>query len=275
MIDPRIHKIIKTIIDDSASVIDIGGGRNPYSRANYILDKREHGQHVGKISDGCSERSPLFSNKTWISRDFYELPWPFADKQFDFSLCMGTLEDVRDPLPIIKEIQRISKAGYISMPTRACESSPWVRGRSSLSEGLAGYQHHRWFVEIIGNALVFKFKSPLVYAHRHFLIENYGQHTLNFFWADSFEYREQYLGTLPDILDDYQLFYEKHKAWFQKAANGQIDEAFYNRWDTRLGPYPDFSCFFEPDVPVPSKKPATKNHSLITHLKQRIIGSGK
>jgi hypothetical protein len=51
------------------------------------------------------------------------------------------LEDVRDPIWVCSELLRVSKAGYIEVPSRVCEQSLGVENPRH-----AGYYHHRWLV---------------------------------------------------------------------------------------------------------------------------------
>ena len=123
MIPTAISELILARLSDTDLVLDVGGGRYPWFRDNWVLDRRPFDRMVGPVAfAGRDGETPRFSRPTWLVRDFYALPWPFPDKHFDFSLCMGTLEDIRDPLVIAREIQRVSRAGYISMPTRATGS---------------------------------------------------------------------------------------------------------------------------------------------------------
>ena len=105
-------------INNNGRIIDIGGGKNPHPCATHILDKQKFNDVIVDIDD-----YPKYSKDTYTESDFYNLPWPFPDKYFDFSICTHTLEDLKDPIPIISEIIRISQKGYISTPTRAQEST--------------------------------------------------------------------------------------------------------------------------------------------------------
>lgn len=241
MISNGISDLILSRLRKKDIVIDIGGGRYPWFRANYILDKRAFDERVGETAfGGKTGEKEHFSKETWISRDFYELPWPFDDKFFDFSLCMGTLEDLRDPIVICKEIQRISKAGYISTPTRAGESRIGV-SKHPKSNKLYGYFHHRWFVEIIDSKLVFKMKHPLLYQNRQWLINKIGQYTLNYFWEGSFDCEEQYLSGHDEALTDIENFYYKHNKWLNRIKRDRFDRlSQYNCWPENWGPRPKF-----------------------------------
>lgn len=241
MIDPFVATIIDSIVPDNALVIDIGGGRNPYYRADYVIDRRGFDERLGWTASGGQDKPARFSPDTWISRDFYELPWPFKDNQFDFSVCMHTLEDLRDPVAVAKEIQRVSKAGYISMPTRAQESCPFIEDRSHLEHGLVGYFHHRWFTEILDEGLIFKAKAPLIYNNPGLQIREVGQSTLNFFWNVAFAVREEALNSAIDAKEDIRRFKTRHIEFLRSLGTHNISLEFYNYWDDTLGPRPDFS----------------------------------
>ena len=125
------------------SVLDVGAAANPWlgniltdALDFFCVDRGDLGvrSHVGDIN-----KSSAFAC--------------FADKQFDFVTCTHTLEDVRDPEIAIREMQRIGKSGFISVPNRHTELSnlrkykpfgkPWARGGYHV-----GFAHHRWVFHI-------------------------------------------------------------------------------------------------------------------------------
>lgn len=125
------------------SVLDVGAAANPWlgdiltdALDFFCVDRGDLGvrSHVGDIN-----KSSAFAC--------------FADKQFDFVTCTHTLEDVRDPEVAIREMQRIGKSGFISVPNRHTELSnlrkykpfgkPWARGGYHV-----GFAHHRWVFHI-------------------------------------------------------------------------------------------------------------------------------
>ena len=81
--------------------------------------------------------------ETWVERDICDRePWPFADDQFDFAVCSHTLEDVRDPVFVCAELNRVARAGYLEVPSRLEEQSWGVIGP------YVGWSHHRWLVDV-------------------------------------------------------------------------------------------------------------------------------
>lgn len=238
MIYKEISDTILTLLSDDSLVLDAGGGKNPWFRATHILDKRD--EQVGEVLH--SNGKVYFKKENWINRDFFEMPWPFPDKYFDFCICADTLEDVRDPIAIAKEIQRVSKAGYICSPTRAAESN--IGGeKSPLGKNLYGYFHHRWFVEIVDGALQYTMKTPLLYQHKKWLIKDVRQKVLNYFWKDSFNVYENYLGTHENAILDLENFYKKHQSWLNNYKKGVYDPRMYNHWEEPWGAIPEFQKF--------------------------------
>lgn len=149
-------------------VLDVGAWACPFNRATHILDaepwetrgayKRSFGGQA--FQGGEAEH---FTRDTWVQRDICARdPWPFADQQFDWAICSHTLEDVRDPLWVISELQRVARRGYIEVPSRVAESSRgWERPR------MAGLSHHRWLIEIdpARASIRFLMKSHAIHAH--------------------------------------------------------------------------------------------------------------
>ncbi|MBF0374104.1 MAG: methyltransferase domain-containing protein, partial [Alphaproteobacteria bacterium] len=132
------------------SVLDVGGWYRPFNLATHVLDlcpydtRRRH----DALDPHDAER---FSADTWTIRDICDTPWPYADRQFDFAFCSHTLEDVRDPVAVCRELARVARAGYVEVPSRAREI--FVKKRLSRLRGLlgraseVGFRHHRWFCE--------------------------------------------------------------------------------------------------------------------------------
>jgi hypothetical protein len=151
------ERILATLADD-ARVLDVGGWAAPFNRATHVLDLAPYSTRgvMGSYGPG-PER---FSEATWAIQDICARdPWPYEDDCFDFALCVTTLEDVRDPIGVCRELSRVAKAGYVEMPTIYSElcynrlgNGPWL-----------GYSHHRWFCEREGDGLLFWHKDPGVH----------------------------------------------------------------------------------------------------------------
>ena len=73
-------------------VLDVGGWACPFNRANWIIDSGPYETRGFYASIGLPRSQggdrEYFSRETWVSRDLcHREPWPFQDKQFDFSIC--------------------------------------------------------------------------------------------------------------------------------------------------------------------------------------------
>ncbi len=155
MLTDSARQIVGRLADD-ALVLDVGGAARPLSRADWILDLAPYearGQ-LGSDGDPAHER---FGPERWVQRDIcMREPWPFANGQFDFAVCSHTLEDVRDPVFVASELQRVARAGYVEVPSLRQEltygiQGPWV-----------GWGHHHWLVRPAGPGLEFIFKHHVV-----------------------------------------------------------------------------------------------------------------
>ncbi|MBY0384243.1 class I SAM-dependent methyltransferase [bacterium] len=116
-------------------VIDIGGGVNPWA-----------GEVVDAYIDICN---PKNSKNVFIG-DINETDvWDQilkSEQKFDFSICTHTLEDIRDPIFVLKQIMKISKSGYISFPSKHTEFS------NHESHYWNGSCHHRWVFTVKSDA---------------------------------------------------------------------------------------------------------------------------
>jgi hypothetical protein len=144
-------------------VLDVGGSSHPLNAATHVLDIMPYAAR-GEPLDPATW--PRFTEATWWTADACVAPWPFPDGYFDWSFCSHTLEDVRDPIAVIKELRRVARAGYIETPSRLREifaKARFATLRRWLGRGAEiGFYHHRWFVELSGSHLVFTAKTSEV-----------------------------------------------------------------------------------------------------------------
>ena len=173
-------------------VVDVGGGANPFPRADFVVDGLTYEQRGAlRRSDTVVER---VTKDSWITLDLCEhKPWPFPDKFFDYATCTHVLEDVRDPIWVCSEIRRIAKAGFISTPSRIVEQSRGVEHPL-----YAGYYHHRWLVSAMETRLEFRFKPHLLHVIPGAIVTDVGPNRqvnprdadLVVEWNDTFDAKE-------------------------------------------------------------------------------------
>ena len=197
-----IYSILENL-PESSKVIDIGGASGPFKRANSVIDFVDFNSvHMDKAKGPGEIR---FNSDSYTSRDIcLKEPWPFKDKEFDFSICSHVLEDIRDPIWVCSEIIRISKAGYIEVPSRIYETTFGIEIKN-----LAGASHHRWLVDLDENkSLRFTFKY--MHAHSKDINKNMGVYDKNnpdmylcLGWENSFNFYENWLNSGKEIFEYY------------------------------------------------------------------------
>ncbi len=199
----------------AARVLDVGGWYLPLNAATHVLDLNPY-ETRGQPLD--PEHPARFSAATWCVGDACVAPWPWPDQFFDFSFCSHLLEDVRDPLAVVRELSRVAKAGYVETPSRAREI--FAKGRWA---GLAarvgrppevGFYHHRWFVEAEGSHLRFLAKTseilrdPRYYITRGDLGRKMREEEsgLGLFWDGALTAEETIVIEMADVQENLRAF---------------------------------------------------------------------
>jgi hypothetical protein len=193
---------IQSSLSDRDLVLDVGGWAKPLGRADWVIDLMPY-ETRGLYGERGMEPE-RFSADTWVRRDICDRePWPFADDRFDFAVCSHTLEDVRDPVWVCAELNRVARAGYIEVPSRLEEQArgihgPWV-----------GWSHHHWLVDVGEGEIEFVFKSGVLQGRAGAQLEPELVATLSeaervqaLFWRESFGFRER-IFLEPGELDAY------------------------------------------------------------------------
>lgn len=179
-------------ISKDALVVDIGSGDKPFWRADVFVDKLSLGN-----TQRASDSNTINTIGTFVDADVLHLP--FKDKAFDFSFSSHLLEHVDDPAKAIKEIMRISKAGYLEVP-------------NGIMETILPFHGHLWFVYNNNNTLVFVRKGERIhdillknskkYAN---LILKIKQPFIQLYWKNNIKF---------EILDTYK----KHEKFYAKYS---------------------------------------------------------
>ncbi len=145
-----------------ARVLDVGGWHRPFRLATHVIDVMPYETRCG-FDAIDPENAERITADNWVVQDVCVTPWPWPDKFFDFSVCSHLLEDVRDPVAVCRELVRVSKRGYIEVPSREREIFCKARlARWKIALGRIpdiGFTHHRWFCAIDGNEIRFERKG--------------------------------------------------------------------------------------------------------------------
>lgn len=200
MLPESREQILGSLADDD-TVLDVGGWAKPLARADWVIDLMPY-ETRGLY--GGEEGKERFGPDTWVRRDICERsPWPFADGQFDFAVCSHTLEDIRDPVWVCAELNRVARAGYIEVPSRLEEQAwgvhgPWV-----------GWSHHRWLVDVGSDRVDFVFKPGVLQGRAEMQVPaevarrlTPAERVQTLFWETEFGYAER-IFIEPDELDSY------------------------------------------------------------------------
>jgi hypothetical protein len=168
-------------------VLDVGGAEKPLRPATHVLDLVPHIHR--RIDEGRGPLPELFTTDTWWMRDACVAPWPFRDNYFDYVWCCQVVEDIRDPIVVCNEMQRVGKAGFISTVHRSYESSV------VQYDGVVGYHHHRWLIEAIEpTGAIFTYKSPILHANPAVRPSEAIQWLLHWEWSGEFDVKERFTG---------------------------------------------------------------------------------
>ena len=104
MIKRTSKKYIDNLLQNNTTwnILDIGCGYNACKFAKVICDVQDLSNH--------------YQDKKFIK--LTEKKLPFKDKEFDFVVASHVMEHVEDIDFFIKELERVSKKGYVELPTK-------------------------------------------------------------------------------------------------------------------------------------------------------------
>lgn len=178
----------------SDRVLEVGGGGNPFPRANVVCDLT-----FGSSSQRNGAPAAFRSDVAYVEAPCESLP--FADGEFDFVYCTQVLEHVRDPQAACAELARVARRGFVETPSR-------------LGELVNGNPTHRWIVDASEGTLVF---SPRPFV----------EHPLrNFFYGVLFarpELRELSEGAYRNLFNVQRIFEGSLPCRIAKAAAPAFD----------------------------------------------------
>ena len=121
------------------NILDIGCNQDAVEYAHTVADVENF--------------SSYYKNKNFILINSKELP--FKNNEFDFVYASHVIEHVEDVAFFIEEIQRISKRGYIELPTM-------LEDNMILSDN--NIKDHKWFFKFddVENVLLIEKKKQLI-----------------------------------------------------------------------------------------------------------------
>ena len=152
------------------NVLDIGCGYNANKFAKVICD--------------VQDLSNYYQEKKFIR--LTEKKLPFKDKEFDFVVASHVMEHVEDVEFFIKELQRVSKKGYIELPT--------ILEDNLVFENKKDHLWHMDFDDVENKLLISKkvqyFEPVLTVATVKKMSEVFrSSFILELFWEDIIDYK--------------------------------------------------------------------------------------
>ena len=181
------------------NILDIGCGYTANENSTIIADVKD-------LSD-------FYKNRNFIKINEKKLP--FKDKEFDFVISSHVIEHVEDFEFFINELERISKRGYIELPTRFADNL--------IHENK--YDHIWWFkYDDINNQIIASKKNqliePFINVSTGKLFEKVFRESfvLELMWEDKIEYKID-----PKIRNDEIQnisFYKIIKKYLSKKIRG-------------------------------------------------------
>lgn len=173
------QKKVKEIISNNKyNSIDVGGSINSWSYPECRI-------YVDAISPKYDDITLFQTNL----EDEYDrekiLTYVNENGKFDFSICSHTLEDIFNPIDIIKFLTKISKKGYIAIPSKFNEF------KHLYGNKYRGNGHHKQFLDVKNNQLVIypKFSFIEVDNRSDLIVNNDLGDELSIFWDDSIDFK--------------------------------------------------------------------------------------
>jgi len=162
---------IQSILSDKTDwkILDIGCGYSANSFATTICD--------------VQDLSKYYRDKNFIKLEGRSLP--FKDNEFDFVIASHVLEHVEDFELFISELERVSKKGYIELPTKLEDNLVFENKKDHL--------WHMDFDDVNSKLIISKklqFVEPmLTVSMAHKLRKNFkNSFVLELYWENKIEY---------------------------------------------------------------------------------------
>jgi len=166
------REFVKNYIkNNNLKSIDVGASANfwSYPECKYVADSIEFNMDGVKFFN-----INLEDKNTWKEI----LLFVEENGKFDFSICSHTLEDVFNPIDLISFLEKISKSGFVAIPSKYDEFS------FLYDNQYRGNAHHKQFFDFVGDELTIFPKYPFIERDErsNTVISNMRGRELTFFW---------------------------------------------------------------------------------------------
>jgi hypothetical protein len=177
------------------SVIDVGGGINSWcTHTTHVVDIFVNPGSKEEFISLHPER--VMFNFDITQRDNWSEVLKYVEEngKFDYSICTHTLEDIPNPVLVCEMLQKISRRGFISVPSKYAE---YLRFETWYGvKGYRGFFHHKWIYSLKNNVFT-GFEKANYWEHLNDsrIDKPQGHFTeIGFMWEDSFDYKFYHSG---------------------------------------------------------------------------------
>ena len=172
---PYVKELIK---NNKYNTVDVGASSNPWSYPECQTFIDIVPTNVG----GCTYIKLNLENEE-ERNDF--LKTIEQNGKFDFSICSHTIEDIFNPIDAIKFLTKISKRGYISIPSKFNEF------KHLYGQKYRGNAHHKQFFDVNDDKLVIfpKFSFIEVDNRSDIILTQHKGDELNIFWEENIDFK--------------------------------------------------------------------------------------
>jgi hypothetical protein len=173
-----IGDVKKIISDNDYKTIDIGASLQfwSYPECKFVADIVKIEQEGVKFFD-----FNIQNKNTWTEL----LNYVEEHGKFDYSICSHTLEDVITPTDLLELLPKISKKGYIAIPSKYNEFMfLW-------DNKYRGNAHHKQIIDVKDDMICIYPKYPFieVFEETDKVLENNLGNELVVFWEDEIPYK--------------------------------------------------------------------------------------
>ena len=172
MIKRTSKKYIQSLLSENKNwkILDIGCGYSANEYANTICD--------------IQDLSEFYKDKNFIRLEGESLP--FENNQFDFVIASHVIEHVNDFKNFISELERVSKKGYIELPSKLEDNLVFENKKDHL--------WHMDFDDVENNLIIsekIQFINPILTVSTiQNLRENFKSSlVLELYWENKIEYK--------------------------------------------------------------------------------------
>ena len=136
------YELIESLIEPKSTVLDIGCGDGELL-ANLTNDKNIKGEGIELQQElvlACVNRGLSI-----IQRDVEQCLGDYADKSFDYVILSQTVQTLKDPEKVLKELLRVGKKVIVSFPNFAhwrCRMQMFFSGKAPVTEQLPFSWHN-------------------------------------------------------------------------------------------------------------------------------------